>query len=669
MRLKRWMYILCASTAVLTLSVGCRCRIGNYLQGRAWNLLEQPLGQVQQLTFYERRYAIELRDRYIVTEGDLVIGEVRPDNIDKFREIDAPTQDTILSLGRIRRTAQSYVWPDGLVPFEFDEALSESRRREILEAMSVWAGRVALKFKSRNGEADFIFFQAGESGTGCFGDLGRIGGRQIVNLEGGCFETGVIAHVLGHALGFEHEHTRSDRDEFIKVYPERIEPEYRLQFQRRTGRGLHIADYDPASLMHYGPSAFADGDEPVYTLLPRAARRSGEDAPKFQRRASLSGGDYASASAYYGNAWHIFSADVSGDGKADLVEVRKGLGEAGAWIGAQDSARDREAYGAAEAVAGNYQRSTYLAGDFNGDGRADLMEINRSRGAAFVWKGNSSAFSDKNSFGIVKDLAPESELAHYVTGDFNGDKNDDLLEVNRQQGTTRLWFSTGIEFEQSDGNPADAVARPYSSAYYFAADVNGDEHDDLIEANRSAGIAFVWLGGNRGLYNRGYYGRAYNLSREQLGVSYMIGDFEGDDRADLIEVNRELGRGRIWSGGGGGFVDYFRSATELLGPDLPGDHLLADCNGDGKSDLVEIDRRAGVIRVWLADRGFFQPPAAYGQGLGTAPAGVPARYFAGDFDGDKFHDVLEVNIAEGRVYLWPAGEREFGSRKLWADFR
>ena len=658
MKVLRWTIIL--GTVVGTLFC-CRCRVGNYLQQRAWKLLEQPVTRVQQLTFYDRRYAVELRDRYIVTEGDLIIGEVRPENVDKFREIANPTQDTILSLGRIRKTSRSYVWPDGRVPFAFEKDLSEDRQREILKAMKVWQARVALKFKTRTGEADYIFFKNGDSGTGCFSDLGRIGGRQILSLEGGCFDTGVIAHVLGHALGFEHEHTRPDRDAHIQLHEERLDVKYRLQFQRRPSRGLHVADYDAASLMHYGPTAFSDSEQSVYSL-----RSPGQH--KYVRRSTLSGGDYASASSYYGNAWHTFTADVSGDGTADWVEVRKGAGVAGAWTGTEDGFRPRDSYGAAEAVASNYQRSLYLSGDFNGDGRADLMEINRSRRIAFVWKAHGSAFSDKNSFGVVKNLAEESDLAHYVTGDFNGDENDDLLEVNRGQRTTRLWYSTGVEFERSEGTPANDIARLFSNAHFFAADFNGDKHDDLAEVNRKAGVVFVWLGGNRGLYNWGYYGLARNISREQVGVSYMIGDFEGDGRADIMEVNRSFGRGRIWSGGHGGFIDYFRSATGLLPPEAPGIHLLADCNGDGNTDLVEIDRGTRVLRAWLAGPGGFKGPEGYGQGVATAKAGVPARYFAGDFNGDKREDVLEVNIAEGRAYLWPAGDTGFGSKKIWAEF-
>ncbi len=57
----------------------------------------------------------------------------------------------------------------------------------------------------------------------CFSLLGRIGDKQVVSLQRfGCIQNGIIQHELMHALGFYHEHTRSDRDQYIRINWENV---------------------------------------------------------------------------------------------------------------------------------------------------------------------------------------------------------------------------------------------------------------------------------------------------------------------------------------------------------------------------------------------------------------------------------------------------------------
>lgn len=47
--------------------------------------------------------------------------------------------------------------------------------------------------------------------------MGKNGGAQDLSLGAGCEYKGTIIHESMHAMGFFHEHTRLDRDNYVKI--------------------------------------------------------------------------------------------------------------------------------------------------------------------------------------------------------------------------------------------------------------------------------------------------------------------------------------------------------------------------------------------------------------------------------------------------------------------
>lgn len=52
--------------------------------------------------------------------------------------------------------------------------------------------------------------------------VGRVGGKQDLSLADPCQRVGIIEHEFMHALGFWHEQSRVDRDEYVTVRWENI---------------------------------------------------------------------------------------------------------------------------------------------------------------------------------------------------------------------------------------------------------------------------------------------------------------------------------------------------------------------------------------------------------------------------------------------------------------
>ena len=79
---------------------------------------------------------------------------------------------------------------------------------------SIWSTtKNCVTFFDRTDETGYVSIGPGPA---CNSFLGRVGGRQMISLMKNCLqEIGAIQYELLHTLGFYHEHTRSDRDDYL----------------------------------------------------------------------------------------------------------------------------------------------------------------------------------------------------------------------------------------------------------------------------------------------------------------------------------------------------------------------------------------------------------------------------------------------------------------------
>lgn len=64
----------------------------------------------------------------------------------------------------------------------------------------------------------------------------------------------MVLHEVGHALGFWHEQSRPDRDNYVEILSQNIKEEQKYNFVNYPSSYLNLFDipYDYGSIMHYG---------------------------------------------------------------------------------------------------------------------------------------------------------------------------------------------------------------------------------------------------------------------------------------------------------------------------------------------------------------------------------------------------------------------------------
>ncbi|XP_054476470.1 high choriolytic enzyme 1-like [Anoplopoma fimbria] len=169
-------------------------------------------------------------------------------------------------------TSNGCMWgksSDGKVYVPYDIARHfSSRERSIIErGLLSFHDVTCIRFVQRTNQRDYLSIQ---SDNGCYSYVGRRGYSQTVSLDRqGCLYHSTVQHELLHALGFNHEQCRSDRDQHIRILWENIESGWEYAFDKISTLNLNTP-YDYNSVMQYHRYAFSGNNEPTMVPIPNA---------------------------------------------------------------------------------------------------------------------------------------------------------------------------------------------------------------------------------------------------------------------------------------------------------------------------------------------------------------------------------------------------------------
>jgi Ca2+-binding RTX toxin-like protein len=226
-------------------------------------------------------------------------------------------------------------------------------------------------------------------------------------------------------------------------------------------------------------------------------------------------------------------------------------------------------------VGGNGQFANWRAvttGDFNGDAASDVLLQNNLTGQAEIVFLNTKVGDAIGTIGSIAPIAaPGAGFKAVSAGDFNGDGRSDILWQNTTTGQTNIYLMNGSDILDS-GSPTDAANA--NLVAIGTGDFNGDGKSDILFQNATDKSAVIWTMdgtqhiGTQTIAKPGNVNQAYAVvGAEDIngdGISDILWQFNANSYASLMS-----GTGTTLAGSG------------LIGgtPAGAANHLIASTGG------------------------------------------------------------------------------------------
>jgi hypothetical protein len=244
--------------------------------------------------------------------------------------------------------------------------------------------------------------------------------------------------------------------------------------------------------------------------------------------------------------WQVqFMGDFNGDGKSDVLwrntngTLFGGAGRLYIWMMDGPNVAGGTGYTASQADLGWRVDGV---GDLNGDGKDDIVwrktGAGVDKGAVFLWTMNGTGLAG------ARYLDPISEDWQVVDiGDFNGDGKADVLWRNMNNtspdaGNLYIWMMDGANV--IGGTGYTAAQADLGWRVDGVGDLNGDGKDDIVWRKIGEGVdkgaVFLWTMNGTGLAGA----RHLDPITEDWQVQ-GLGDFNGDGKTDILWRNQGPG--------------------------------------------------------------------------------------------------------------------------------
>ncbi len=286
---------------------------------------------------------------------------------------------------------------------------------------------------------------------------------------------------------------------------------------------------------------------------------------------------------------------------------------------------------------GDYGPSSIVLADFNHDNNLDVAIANTPTYNVGIFLGyGNGTFGEQTTYSMDSLFTPEFLVVH----DFNNDSIYDIAVSNDENDQIIIFFGYG--------NGSFELARIYSTGYgtrpwaMTAADFDDDKQYEFVVSFWGTGDLAILTEYSAAEFDD--QKRCFTGSAPQP-YSVTVGDFNNDNRSDIVVANSGTNNVGILFGAGDGTFNMQMNYS--IGTDFYPQYVITcDVNKDNQLDIVTVDSKVNSISVITGyGNGSFAEQILYSVGNSSYPSAIAS----GDFNNDTWLDLIVAN--EGIDYI------------------